>query len=246
MNIRVIQKKEQAIGSFNQGEILENKPIGFPQDGGQTKPYSNLFYWAHAYSTKGSTIGLHPHKGFEIISFVLKGLIKHYDTSTDKWLELTEGGLQVIKSGSGISHSEEITANSEIFQIWFDPNIRNSITKKAEYGSFESSSFPEETINGVKTKTIIGDSSPVELDTEDIEIHEILITKNYTLKTKESKTYSIYAIDGQVCIKNKSLNKDDFAIISDTHEIKFETKTTVKLFIISSPKQPSYKTYMNY
>jgi len=246
MNIKVIQKKDQAIGSFNHGEILENKPIGFPQDRGQTKPYSNLFYWAHAYSTKGSTIGLHPHKGFEIISYVLKGLIKHYDTSTDKWLELTEGGLQVIKSGSGISHSEEITANSEIFQIWFDPNIRNSITKKAEYESFEYSRFPDETINGVKTKTIVGSSSPVNLDTEGIEIHEILLTKNYSHKSEANKTYSIYVVDGEVSINKNNLIKDDFAIINNTVEIKFETNTKAKLFIISSLKQPSYKTYMNY
>lgn len=43
--IQVILKEDQASGAFNNGEILENKPIGFPQDGGQTKPYSNLFYW---------------------------------------------------------------------------------------------------------------------------------------------------------------------------------------------------------
>ena len=40
---------------------------------------SNLFYWAHATATKDSTIGLHPHKGFEILTYVLKGKIRHYD-----------------------------------------------------------------------------------------------------------------------------------------------------------------------
>ena len=52
--IRVIENKNQAKGAFNNGEILENKPIGFPQDGGETKPYSNLFYWAHAWTTNKS------------------------------------------------------------------------------------------------------------------------------------------------------------------------------------------------
>jgi len=42
--ISIFQKQNQASGSFNNGEILEKKPIGFPQDGGETKPYSNLFY----------------------------------------------------------------------------------------------------------------------------------------------------------------------------------------------------------
>ena len=50
MPVEIFNKNQQASGSFNNGEILENKPIGFPQDGGQLKPYSNLFYWAHAWT----------------------------------------------------------------------------------------------------------------------------------------------------------------------------------------------------
>ena len=38
MGISVYEKSDQASGSFNQGEILEKKPIGFPQDGGRLKP----------------------------------------------------------------------------------------------------------------------------------------------------------------------------------------------------------------
>ena len=50
MSISIYTKKNQADGNFNYGEILEKKPIGFPQDGGKLKPYSNLFYWAHAWT----------------------------------------------------------------------------------------------------------------------------------------------------------------------------------------------------
>ena len=85
MKIEIYQIKDQAKGNFNNGEILENKPIGFPGENGKLKPYSNIFYWAHAWTTnKKSTIGLHPHKGFEICSFVLKGKINHYDANKKK------------------------------------------------------------------------------------------------------------------------------------------------------------------
>ena len=49
MKIEVLKKADQANGNFNNGEILEKKPIGFPQDGGNSNPYSNIFYWAHAW-----------------------------------------------------------------------------------------------------------------------------------------------------------------------------------------------------
>jgi len=35
--------ERQAVGNFNNGEILEKKPVGFPQDKGILKPYSNIF-----------------------------------------------------------------------------------------------------------------------------------------------------------------------------------------------------------
>ena len=37
----------------------------------------------------------------------------------------------MIRSGNGISHSEEIGEKSEIFQIWFDPNISKTLLNDA-------------------------------------------------------------------------------------------------------------------
>ena len=59
MSIRIVPNEQQGSGAFNGGEIVENKPIGFPQDGSTLRPYSNLFYWAHARAVTDSTIGLH-------------------------------------------------------------------------------------------------------------------------------------------------------------------------------------------
>ncbi len=52
MAINIFKKEDQVDGNFNSGEILEKKPIGFPQDNGILKPYSNIFYWAHAWTPK--------------------------------------------------------------------------------------------------------------------------------------------------------------------------------------------------
>ena len=104
-----------------------------PQDG--TK---SIFYWAHAWTTgKRSTIGLHPHQGFEICTFVLRGSINHFDTKLNKRLD--EGDVQIIRSG--ISHSEEILENSEIFQIWFDPDLSKSLKKPASYNDYKIDEF---------------------------------------------------------------------------------------------------------
>ena len=163
MSISIYTKENQADGNFNYGEILEKKPIGFPQDGGELKPYSNLFYWAHAWTpgTK-STIGLHPHQGFEICSFVLKGNINHFDTKQNKWIPLKEGDVQIIRSGNGISHAEEIDDNSEIFQIWFDPDLSKSLKKEATYDDYSSKDFKLIDKGNRSFKVIVGEGSPMQ------------------------------------------------------------------------------------
>ena len=54
----------------------------------QQQPYSNLFYLANAWSEKGGLIDEHPHKMFEIMSFILEGEVQHYDSKFDRWLSL--------------------------------------------------------------------------------------------------------------------------------------------------------------
>ena len=245
MGIIVVKKEDQARGSFNNGEILENKPIGFPEDNGAQKAYSNLFYWAQAYTSKGSTIGLHPHKGFEIVSYVLKGAIKHYDTKYDKWLGVEAGGFQVIKSGSGISHSEELEKDSAIFQIWFDPNLNESLYKEPAYEDYKSEVLPIEINENRSIKTIVGEKSPVKLDTEGIRIQEITLKKNFPLALDSNYSHSIYIIQGKVILNDKEIEKDDFAIVQEENEIQIGGEVDSKLFIISSPTTPTYTTYIN-
>ena len=56
MGVLITSKEKQVSGVFNRGEILENKPIGFPQDGGAQKPFSNLFLDCILYLNNFSTI----------------------------------------------------------------------------------------------------------------------------------------------------------------------------------------------
>ncbi|MBC8047390.1 MAG: pirin family protein [Fimbriimonadaceae bacterium] len=138
MSVQIYPVAKQIAGGFNDGEIVENKPIQFSPDKSKLQPYSNIFYWAHAWADVTSTIGLHPHKAFEIMSFVLKGQIEHYDTKNKKWIPLKEGDVQIIRAGNGISHAEKIIEGSHIFQIWLDPDISKSLSQPATYDDYKS------------------------------------------------------------------------------------------------------------
>ena len=245
MAINIFSKEDQASGNFNFGEIKEKKPIGFFQDGGRLKPYSNLFYWAHAWTPdKKSTIGLHPHQGFEICSFVLKGKINHFDTKQNKWIPLSEGDVQIIRSGNGISHAEEIDDKSEIFQIWFDPDLSKSLKKEASYDDYNSNDFKVIELDDKTKKIIKGDGSPMEMDSENVFINEYNFKDgNHTLEINSGFIHSFFVIEGDLKYQKNNLDKGTFFIVDNEDELIFTSSGNAKIFEIISPINPSYQTY---
>ena len=173
------------------------------------------------------------------MSFVLSGSIDHYDTKINKWLTLKKGDVQLIKSGSGIYHSEKLHKHSSIFQIWFDPNISKSITNPPQYQDFKSNNFK---FDGIR-KYYVGNNSPIKLDSENIQIFKLKISKYTILSVPETLVYSIYCLNNSFKLNNMTIKKNDFIIICDEKNVTISVKTPIELFVISSSKFVSYKTY---
>ena len=244
MSVKINTKESQAKGSFAGGLILENKPIGFPQDDGDQKPYSNLFYWANAWSDKGGLIGEHPHKFFEIMSFVIAGEIEHYDNKFDRWLPLEKGDAQIIRSGNGITHAEKIKENSRMFQIWFDPNIQETMSQPASYDDYKSADMNYYEEEGITYKNYIGNGGPITMDAEGVEISEMKISKgNHQLSLNESKIYSCYLLNGEIGIGENFINPDDFFIVEGENNLNINVIENAKLFMVANPVKLSHKAY---
>ena len=244
MSIRIISKEQQGSGAFNGGEIVENKPIGFPQDNSSVRPYSNLFYWAHARAVTDSTIGLHPHQGFEICSFVLKGEIRHYDTKLREWRPLQAGDVQIIRAGNGISHSEWMGKDGEMFQIWFDPNLNKTLAQPASYDDYRASEFPEKNLGDVRIKTLVGEGSPFKMDTPGIEILSIeMEAGSLSLPIPKDKIGSAYLLEGAASFDGASVKTSDFILIYNLENLEIKSDSSARIFIILSPIKPDYATY---
>jgi len=244
MSIQVIPKNKQGYGAFNGGEIIENKPIGFPQDGGEGKPYSNIFYWAYAKAKVDSTIGLHPHQGFEIMSFVLNGTIRHFDTQLNDWKPLHKGDAQIIRSGNGISHAEFMAKDAVMFQIWVDPSLKKTMQQPASYNDYRHEDFPVKNENGLSIKMYSGEGAPLTMDAPGIEIQEWSFGEGvFEKKLNLEKVYSIYVMNGEMKLNEVKAEQDAFAILQDDEDLKIESKNEGKLFVISSNKKLNYLTY---
>lgn len=198
MQARVYTPAMQGTGEFDGGKIKEQKPIGFTGEGSVIKRVGPLFYWAWATSSSEAKIGLHPHQGFEIMTYVVAGNANHGDTlGTDS--TVGTGGAQVMQTGSGVSHQEKISANSELFQIWFEPELTEAIRRKPTYRQHEHEDFPQEShAAGYRVKTVIGPGSPVQLVT-DIELWDVEVNSGaqYQHQVPAGYTLTALAIRGQ-------------------------------------------------
>lgn len=243
MELLILRKEDQAHGAFDGGRIQERKPIGFPQDGGKLCPYGNLFYWAHAWAKSDSMIGEHPHKGFEIMSFVLKGNIEHFDSQLRGWKPLSAGDVQIIRAGSGISHAEKMNKGAEIFQIWFDPGLDRTLTVSASYNDYPASTF-----SWVKTEfgerlEYVGNLGHISLDARPLGIHRNrFIDGAHTVALDAKAVSSNFILSGKVAIDGQQLEQGDFFRVSETEQFSVDT-VGAELFTITNAFQLEYRSY---
>jgi redox-sensitive bicupin YhaK (pirin superfamily) len=64
---------------------------------------------------------MHPHRDFEIISYVRRGAVTHEDSMGSS---TAVGDVHVMSAGTGIVHPEQISGDEylELFQIWVQPS----------------------------------------------------------------------------------------------------------------------------
>jgi redox-sensitive bicupin YhaK (pirin superfamily) len=251
MNVQIIKPKDQGKGEFDDGKIIVQKPIGFSGEGSTTVRLGPLFYWSWALAGAKSGLGLHPHQGFEIISYGLAGRGTHRDTLGTESI-LGEGDIQIMQTGSGVSHAESVEAGYEGFQIWFEPYLNDAVKRTPTYFLFEHEQFPLSIHNGVKVKTILGDESPVQMVTDaqmlDIEIeagatfvHRIL--PNWTIAGLAIRGDGSFTTIGQEAQLFK--HKDFIILQSDVEdEIKLQSmEGKLRIVLIEIPTKVDYPLY---
>jgi len=256
MDIQIYPPEAQGIGAFDGGRITENKPIGFPGEGPAVSHVGPLFYWAWATAKGYGKIALHPHQGFEIISYVIKGEIGHGDT-LGTVSRVGVGGAQLMQTGSGVSHEEETLGDhTEFFQIWFEPYLREAIKRKPTYRQFTHEDFPVKTQNGVSIKSVIGPGAPVSFVTDGI-IEDATIEPGqlYGRPLERGRTLAMVAISGRGELIDKgkeekiAIQPKDFAVVHAKKEvtisIRAEQKNSLRIVIIEVPAHVDYPLYKN-
>jgi redox-sensitive bicupin YhaK (pirin superfamily) len=173
---RILPPSDQATGSFDEGAITEQKMIGFAGEGSAIHRIGPLYYWAWAHASRPASVAEHPHRGFEIMSYILKGTIEHRD-SLGHVSRMGAGDLQLMQTGSGLDHEEHfIETPAEILQIWFDPHFRQETMVPPRYAVYPRDGFMQRD----QATILLGEGSPVSLVTPDVSMHDLTLSPGET------------------------------------------------------------------
>jgi redox-sensitive bicupin YhaK (pirin superfamily) len=102
----------------------------------------------------------HPHRGFETVTYMLHGRMRHRDSAGNEGL-ITDGGVQWMTAGRGVAHSEmpeQSDGLMEGFQLWLNLPARDKL-RAPWYRDLPAEDLPRFTTADGATVTVIAGTS---------------------------------------------------------------------------------------
>lgn len=192
----------------------------------------------------------HPHKGFEVITYLLDGEMEHHDSHGNHGV-LGDGGVQYMTAGAGLVHSEMPTAAFQArggprhgFQIWVNLKRSNKLMAPM-YKDVQANEIPVASPSpGVTARVIAGDlfgvDGPVHTVTPWTYVHATLAPGATLVQPVPRRfTATIYVFAGVAAIGTRELRLGDYAVFNgdgDTFALENRgTETVEALFLAAEP-----------
>lgn len=106
----------------------------------------------------------HPHRGFETITYMISGRMRHKDSAGNEGL-VENGGVQWMTAASGVIHSEipeQEDGDMEGFQLWLNLPAKDKM-KDPWYKDFQKADLPQfMTDSGANVTVIAGESHGIQ------------------------------------------------------------------------------------
>lgn len=184
----------------------------------------------------------HPHRGFETMTYMLKGRMLHEDSVGNQGL-LEDGGMQWMSAARGVIHSEIPQQENGViagFQLWIN---LPAVNKMADpwYKDYQRNELPHyQTETGATIRVLAGTSNnvngaiqrphtePLILDVE-LAAHS---TFSHPIATNHNAFLVVY--DGTARIGTHSLTPNQLVLLAnDGDQLELESETGAKILIVA-------------
>ncbi len=192
----------------------------------------------------------HPHRGFETVTYLLAGRMRHKDNAGHEGV-IEAGGIQWMTAGRGIVHSEMPEQENgllEGFQLWVNLPAGHKMDA-ASYQEYPAGQIPLESREGdVEVRVITGTTSQgttgpvVQPMTEPLYLDiRVPAGREFVETLPASHNAFIYVIEGPVSTTHENgqviqLVRDDLGILSDGDAIKLKAGENGARFLLIAGK----------
>lgn len=186
----------------------------------------------------------HPHRGFETVTYMLEGRMRHKD-STGREGVIGPGGVQWMRAGRGVVHSEtpeQAEGRMRGFQLWV--NLPAALKMSApDYQEYDADKIPHEAREGgaevrvVAGRTSRGVVGPVADGAVDALYLDVSLPAGARFEepVAANRNVMVVAFDGTVKVAGMSIAAPQVAFLGDgeTVQVEGETETEARFLLIA-------------
>ena len=214
----------------------------------QTDPF--LMFDAFGSSNPNDYIAgfpAHPHRGFETITYMLEGHMRHEDHLGNVG-ELTQGGVQWMIAGKGVIHSEmpqQKEGRMYGFQLWLNLPAKDKM-QPAGYRDYDAAEIPEANLaEGVRARVIAGElNSPeqkikgaVQRPVTDPQLYDLHINaqREQRFSVPEGHRVLLYAYKGDVLVgeDKKVIKSGELGWLSETGDVLLSATSDASVLVVA-------------
>jgi redox-sensitive bicupin YhaK (pirin superfamily) len=232
--VRTVVRKVRGMPTSDGGGVKLRRVIGQPELG-ELDPFLMLDeFGTDAPDDYIAGFPEHPHRGFETVTYMLDGRMRHRDNHGHEGV-LVPGSVQWMTAGRGIVHSEmpeQQEGRMRGFQLWLNLPARDKMTEP-KYQEFGPDRIPVTSpAAGVSIKVIAGQVGPVRgpivqpaTDPTYIDV-ALSRSSHYSHSLPSDHTAFMYVYEGSMLVVDGTnaavVDAGELAVLSDGGEIRLE------------------------
>lgn len=199
---QVFQRDIQRVWTAKKNRISPNHQNSFILEPGHWEEFDPFLMLAEDWFQKGS-FDVHPHRGIETVTYVMKGKLEHYDNKTAGKDELLPGDAQWMTAGRGVIHKEDPAVGETVhsLQLWVNLPSGDKMTEP-RYQNLRSADMPLRVEEGATIRVFSGSSGGLTSSTKNvvpITMVELNVESGAAVKQDLPGSYNgfLYILEGE-------------------------------------------------
>ncbi len=187
----------------------------------------------------------HPHRGFETITYMLEGRMRHEDHLGNVGL-LESGGVQWMTAARGVIHSEmpeQQQGAMRGFQLWLNLPAKLKMSDP-DYRDYAADEVPRATLpNGIEAVVIAGrlTADGVDLpgavqraETEP-QLFDLHLPGGCHLEPQlaDGHRLMLYVYEGEISVSGKTLHRHQLAVLSERGQLRLEAQADARVLLLA-------------